>query len=179
MSMRASGDLVPCPGEPKGAAMSDKTYWFTAAVFPEVKSLEVALVALRNHVLPEKLLILADRETDISSVLDIYQPGGVAIATLEDSAEGWSYALQGGSSLCCGLRELLDGANAEGSVAPPVANGRSKPSLYTQLRRDARDGLNILVANVENPGEQLSVARIFLRQNAERVLMHEIAAQAC
>jgi hypothetical protein len=32
---------------------------------------------------------------------------------------------------------------------------------------------------VENPGEQLSVARIFLRQNAERVLMHEIAAQAC
>jgi hypothetical protein len=179
MSMRASGDLVPCPGEPKGAAMSDKTYWFAAAVFPEVESLGVALVALRGHVVPEKLLILADRETDISSVLDIFQPSGVAIATLEDSTEGWSYALRGGSKLSCGLRELLDGAKAESSVASPTPNGKTRATLYTQLRRDALDGSNILVANVENPGEQLSIARIFLRQNAERVLMHEIAAQAC
>jgi hypothetical protein len=158
--------------------MSHKTYWFAAAVFPKLESMGVALEALRGHVLPGQLLIIADRGNEVSGMLDPHIASGVAIATLEDRDDSsWGYALRSGGKLSCGLRELLNGAKAD--AAPSSTTPKARTALYVELRRDARDGSNILVANVDNPGEQLSVARIFLRQNAERVLMHEIAARAC
>ena len=65
------------------------------------------------------------------------------------------------------------------SALSAVSDGKGQSRVYAQLRQDADNGASILVASVANPGQQLAVARILLRQKCERVLTHEIAARAC
>jgi hypothetical protein len=68
----------------------------------------------------------------------------------------------------------LGAANGHGGSSAAI-DGKGHAGIYAQLRQDADDGANILVASVANPAEQLSVARVLLRQKCERVLTHEIA----
>jgi hypothetical protein len=162
--------------------MNEKIYWFVAAVFREIDDLAATLVKLRaQNVVADRLLILAARIDDIPRKVTRSGSGDVPIATVDHGSDGWQCASNREAALGCGLRELLDAAK------PMSGNGRSSPGaddngqsrLYAQLRQDANEGANILVANVANAGEQLSVARILLRQKCERVLTHEIAARAC
>jgi len=165
-----------------GAAMTEKAYWFVAAVFREIDDLAAALAKLRaQNVVADGLLVLVAHAGDIPKKLDYCGSSDVAIATVDRSSDGWRCIANRGAALGCGLRELLDAAkSADGhGTSSPAADGKGQSRLYAQLRQDADEGANILVANVANPGEQLSVARIFLRQKCERVLTHEIAASAC
>ncbi len=156
--------------------MTEKIYWFVAAVFREIDDLAAALVKVRAHnVMAGGLLVLAGCE-DISRKLG----HDVAIAIVAHGSDGWQHVANRRAELGDGLRELLDAAKTADDHArlSPEADGKGQ-RVYAQLRKDADDGANILVASVANPAQQLSVARILLRQNCERVLTHEIAARAC
>lgn len=164
------------------AAMTERIYWFVAAVFREIDDLAAALVKLRAHnVVADGLLILAPHLDDLPKKLNHSGSGDVAIATVDRVSNGWQCVTNREIGLGCGLRELLDAAKSgDGhAMSSPAVDGKGQSRLYAQLRQDADDGANILIASVPNPGEQLSVARILLRQKCERVLTHEIAASAC
>jgi hypothetical protein len=164
---------------------TDRIYWFVAAVFREIDDLAATLVKLRaQNVLADGLLVLAARLDDIPRKLTRSGSGDVPIATVDRASDGWQCATSLEAKLGCGLRELLDAAQAASvaeahSRASPASDGKGQSRIYTQLRQDADDGANILIASVPSPGQQLSVARILLRQKCERVLTHEIAARAC
>ena len=156
--------------------MTDKIYWFVAAVFREIDDVVAALAKLRAHnVMADGLIVLAGRG-GISRKLN----HDVAIATVDHDLDGWRPIADERAELGEGLRELLDAAKTADDHARSLADADGKAQrVYAQLRQDADDGANILVANVANPAQQLSVARILLRQNCERVLTHEIAASTC
>jgi hypothetical protein len=169
----------------RGAAMTTKIYWFVAAVFREIEDLAATLPKLRaQSLLADGLLILAPRMDDIP-MLASAAPGNVAVAvaTVDGSASAWQCVPGLEARLGSGLRELLEAAQsavvAQADQPDTRADGNGQSRIYAQLWKDADEGANILVANVANAAEQLSVARIFLRQNCERVLTHEIAARAC
>lgn len=183
MKLDVGGDRPNCRNrtEISDAAMTEKVYWFVAAVFREVDDLAAALVKLRaRNVVADGVLVLAAHLDDITRKLNHSGSGDVAIATVDRASDGWQCATNGETPLGHGLSELLDAAKSEdghGRSSPaPDGNGQSR--IYAQLRQDADDGANILVASVASPAEQLSVARIFLRQKCERVLTHEIVASA-
>ena len=165
--------------------MTERIYWFVAAVFRDIDDLAATLVKLRaQNVVADGLLILAAHLDDIPRKLDRSGSGDVPIATVDRAADCWRCVTSFEAELGCGLRELLDAAQAASvaeaySRASPASDGNGQLRIYTQLRQDADAGANILVASVPNPGQQLSVARILLRQKCERVLTHEIAARAC
>jgi hypothetical protein len=161
--------------------MTERIYWFVAAVFREIDDLAAALAKLRaNNIMTDGLLVLAADTGDLPKKLDHSGSSDVAIASLDRVSEGWQCAANREAELGCGLRELLDATkSADGHASSPPANGKGQSRIYAQLRQDADDGANILVASVANAAEQLSVARILLRQKCERVLTHEIAARAC
>ncbi len=156
--------------------MTEKIYWFVAAVFREIDDLVAALAKLRaQNVMADGLLVLAGRG-GISRKLS----HDIAIATVDHGLNGWQRVANERAKLGAGLRELLDAAKTADDHARSLLEADGKEQrVYAQLRQDADDGANILVANVANPAQQLSVARILLRQNCERVLTHEIAAGAC
>ncbi len=161
--------------------MTERIYWFVAAVFREIDDLAAALVKLRAHnVVADGLLILAPHLEDLPKKLNHYGSGDVAIATVDRVSDGWQCVTDRENGLGSGLRELLDAAKSgDGHAKSAAADGKGQSRLYAQLRQDADDGAKILIASVSNPGEQLAVARILLRQKCERVLTHEIAASAC
>jgi hypothetical protein len=164
------------------AAMTGKAYWFVAAVFREIDDLAAALVKLHAHnVVADGVLVLAAHLDDITRKLNHSGSGDVVIATVDRASDGWQCATNREAALGHGLRELLDAAkSADGhGRSSPAPDGNGQSRIYAQLRQDDDDGANILVASVPNPGQQLSVARILLRQKCERVLTHEIAARAC
>ena len=168
----------------KGAAMTTEIYWFVAAVFREFEDLTATLPKLRaQSLLANGVLILAARLDDLPGLAGA-TPGGVAVAMIDRSANGWQFAAGLEPRLGSGLRELMNAAQssvvARGHPREQQsADGNGQSRIYAQLWKDADEGANILIANVANAAEQLSVARIFLRQNCERVLTHEIAARAC
>jgi hypothetical protein len=165
--------------------MTERLYWFVAAVFLEIDDLAATLVKLRaQNVAADGLLILAAHLDDLPRKLNRSGSGDVPIATVDRASDCWQCETSFEAKLGCGLRELLDAAQAASvaeanSSASPAADGKGQSRIFAQLRQDADDGANILVASVPNPGQQLSVARILLRQKCERVLTHEIAARAC
>jgi hypothetical protein len=167
----------------KEAAVTEKIYWFVAAVFREIDDLAATLAKLRAHnVLAESLLILAAHLGDISEKLSRSGSGDVVIVTVDRSSDDRRWISSNDALLRDALRELLDAAQPEAvanghGAASTGADGKGHAGIYAQLRHDADDGANILVASVANPAEQLSVARILLRQKCERVLTHEIAAR--
>lgn len=163
--------------------MTEKIYWFVAAVFREIDDLAATLAKLRAHnILAESLLILAASMGDIPKKLDNSGSGDVVIATVDRTSEDGRWVSSQDGMLREGLRELLNAAqvsaaaNGHGGSSSGI-DGKGHAGVYAQLRQDADDGANILVASVANPAEQLSVARILLRQKCERVLTHEIAAR--
>jgi hypothetical protein len=167
----------------KEAAMTEKFYWFVAAVFREIDDLAATLDKLRAHnVLAESLLILAAHLGDIPKKLNNSGSGDVVIATVDRASGDGRWLSSRNSMLREGLQELLNAAqpgavgNGHGLSFTGI-DGKGHASVYAQLRQDADDGANILVASVANPAEQLSVARIPLREKCERVLTHEIAAR--
>jgi hypothetical protein len=168
----------------RGAAMTTKIYWFVAAVFREIEDLAATLPKLRaQSLLADGLLILAARKDDIPALASATS-GDVAVAMIDGSASGWQCVPGGEARLGSGLRELLDAAQSAvvaqgGHCETRSADGNGQSGIYAQLWKDADEGANILIANVANAAEQLSVARIFLRQKCERVLTHEIAAHVC
>jgi hypothetical protein len=168
----------------RGAAMTTKIYWFVAAVFREIEDLAATLPKLRaQSLLADGLLVLAARMDDIP-MLASATAGNVAVATVDGSASAWQCVPGLEARLGSGLRELFEAAQSAviAQADQPdtrSADGNGQSRIYAQLWKDADEGANILVANVANAAEQLSVARIFLRQNCERVLTHEIAARAC
>ncbi len=175
---RACGDTSE-----KEVVVSDKIYWFVAAVFREIDDLAATLAKLRAHnIVAESLLILAASLGDIPKKINNSGADDVVIATVDrTSGEGrWVSSKDG--VLRDGLRELLRAAqlsaaaNGHGGSASGL-DGKGHAGVYAQLQQDADDGANILVASVANPAEQLTVARILLRQKCERVLTHEIAAR--
>jgi hypothetical protein len=165
--------------------MTERLYWFVAAVFREIDDLAATLVKLRaQNVAADGLLILAAHLDDLPRKLNRSGSGDVPIATVDRVSDCWQCETSFEPGLGRGLRELLDAAQAASvaeaySRASPAADGKGQSRIFAQLRQDANDGANILVASVPNPGQQLSVARILLRQKCERVLTHEIAARAC
>jgi hypothetical protein len=167
----------------KEAAVTERIYWFVAAVFREIDDLAATLAKLRAHnVLAESLLILAAHLGDISERLSKSGSGDVVIVTVDRTSDGRRWISSGDGLLRDALRELLDAAqpgaaaNGHGGSASGL-DGKGHAGVYAQLQQDADNGANILVASVANPAEQLSVARILLRQKCERVLTHEIAAR--
>jgi hypothetical protein len=177
------GDRACRNSDREDAAMTEKIYWFVAAVFREIDDLAATLAKLRAHnVLAESLLILAAHLGDISEKLSKSGSGDVTIVTVDRASDGRRWISSSDGLLREALRELLDAAqpdvtaNGHGSASTGV-DGKGHTGVYAQLRHDADDGANILVASVANPAEQLSVARILLRQKCERVLTHEIAAR--
>lgn len=164
--------------------MTTKIYWFVAAVFREIEDLAATLPKLRaQSLLANGLLVLAARRDDLQRLASA-APVGVAVTAVDGSGSAWQFVPGFEARLGSGLRELLDAAQSSVVAhANPrdagAADGKSQSRIYTQLWEDADEGANILVANVANAAEQLSVARIFLRQNCERVLTHEIAARTC
>jgi hypothetical protein len=165
------------------ARMTTTVYWFVAAVFREIDDLAATLPKLRaQSVLADGVLILAPRMDNLSRLAGAAPPD-VAVATVDGSTSPWHCAPGRAARLGSGLRELFDAAQSA-VVAPSHPRERwsadeAQSGIYAQLWKDADEGANILVANVANATEQLAVARIFLRQNCERVLTHEIAARAC
>jgi len=165
--------------------MSEKLYWFVAAVFRDIDDLAATLVKLRAHdAVVGGFLILAARLDDIPRKLSRAGTGDVPVAVLDHVSDCWQCVTNLDGGLDGGLRELLDAAQAASVAegygrASPARDGMRQVRIYTQLRQDADDGANILVASVPSPGAQLSVARALLRQNCERVLTHEIAGHAC
>jgi hypothetical protein len=163
--------------------MTEKAYWFVAAVFREIDDLAATLVKLRAHeLLAEGILVLAAQLGDLPKKLNHSGSGDIAIATIDRVSGSWQYGARPEAELGSGLRKLLEAAQSAGVTdgndkSSPVSDGKGR--VYAQLRQDADDGSNILVASVASPAEQLSVARILLRQKCERVLTHEIAVPAC
>jgi hypothetical protein len=155
--------------------MTEKIYWFVAAVFREIDDLAATLAKLRAHnILAESLLILAASMGDIPKKLNNSGSGDVMIATVDHTSEEGRWVSSRDGMLREGLRKLLDAAQLSTATN---GHGDGHAGVYAQLRHDADEGANILVASVANPAEQLSVARILLRQKCERVLTHEIAAR--
>ncbi len=165
------------------ASMATTVYWFVAAVFREIEDLAATLPKLRAQSLSaDGVLILAPRMDDLSRLAGAAPPD-VALATVDGSASPWQCAPGRAARLGSGLRELFDAAQsavvAQSNHRESWSADEGQSGIYAQLWKDADEGANILVANVANAAEQLAVARIFLRQNCERVLTHEIAARAC
>lgn len=168
--------------------MTERIYWFVAAVFREIDDLAATLTKLHAHnVVAEGLLVLAAQLDDLPRRLHHLGPD-VSIATVDRASNGWQCVRAREEGIGCALRELLDAAQSAGGATDgadgqdrlsAASDGKGQSRLYAQLRQDADNGANILVASVANPGQQLAVARILLRQKCERVLTHEIAARAC
>lgn len=172
-------DLSLDSGKREANAMPEKIghYRFVAAVFRDVGDLAATLVELRaQNFAPGRLLVLATNLGDMRTRLTRLGLGEMPIAPVHSASQSVSPS-EGEPRLDSGLRKLLNEVQSvpeEGEAG--LVNGKETSQIYAQLRQDADDGGNVLVASVANPEEQLAGARILLRQRCECVLTHEIAA---
>ena len=124
------GDRACRNSDREDAAMTEKIYWFVAAVFREIDDLAATLAKLRAHnVLAESLLILAAHLGDISEKLSKSGSGDVTIVTVDRASDGrrWissSMLLRRSlffSPACASISRSTSGSLMfDGFFAPPV-----------------------------------------------------------